>query len=233
MGFILNDVIILAKNAEHLKKRNSLFTFGNPTSHVNYKDLKFVLNKRNLKKFNINENNLNNIFLDKVRKSHGKELVSFEFFSKLLNFKNFYSLDIDPNENPTFCLDITNENLDEKFISKADMIYDSGSLGYTNNPVAALNFLVKLLKNDGIIVHQSSHNGFIKTGYFQFNSSFFFDYYKENNLSILSSSFVFFSTWVKKILKGKWKIDIYEKPKKHRLISEKNSIYFVVKKNNS
>ena len=39
MGFILNDVIILAKNAEHLKKRNSLFTFGNPTSYVNYKDL--------------------------------------------------------------------------------------------------------------------------------------------------------------------------------------------------
>jgi len=52
MGFLLNDVIVLAKNAEHLVGRDHFYSLGKPTSHVNSKDLKFVLSKYNLKKFN-------------------------------------------------------------------------------------------------------------------------------------------------------------------------------------
>ena len=110
------------------------------------------------------------------------------------------------------------------------MIYDTGSLGYTNDPIAGLNFLNSLLKVNGIIVHQSSHNGFIKTGYFQFNISFFIDYYKKNNLEIIYSSYGFFSNWLKKIIMGKWKIDIEENPNLNRIKKEKNSLYFVAKK---
>ena len=230
MGFLLNDVIVLTKNAEFLVNRDHFFSLGNPTSHVNSRDLKFVLSKYNLKKFNISEECLNKVMLSDLRKLKEKKIISFEYFTKLLNFKKFSSIDIDPKEKPSFCIDVTKKNINDDFISKADMIYDTGSLGYTNDPIAGLNFLNSLLKVNGIIVHQSSHNGFIKTGYFQFNISFFIDYYKKNNLEIIYSSYGFFSNWLKKIIMGKWKIDIEENPNLNRIKKEKNSLYFVAKK---
>tara|TARA_B110000008_G_C16978250_1_gene567071 strand:+ start:2921 stop:3622 length:702 start_codon:yes stop_codon:yes gene_type:complete len=230
MGFLLNDVIVLSKNAEFLVNRDHFYSLGNPTSHVNSRDLKFVLSKYNLKKFNISEEYLNKVMLSDLRKSKENKIISFEYFTKLLNFKKFSSIDIDPKEKPSFCIDVTKKNINDDFISKADMIYDTGSLGYTNDPIAGLNFLNSLLKVNGIIVHQSSHNGFIKTGYFQFNISFFIDYYKKNNLEIIYSSYGFFSNWLKKIIMGKWKIDIEENPNLNRIKKEKNSLYFVAKK---
>ena len=232
MGFLLNDVIVLAKNAEFLVNRNHLFSLGNPISHVNSRDLKFVLSKHNLKKFNISEKYLNKAILSDLRKLSLKEkkIISFEYFTKLLNFKKFSSIDIDPKELPTFCIDITKKHINDDFISKADMIYDTGSLGYIKDPIAGLNFLIRLLKINGIIVHQSSHNGFIKTGYFQFNIQFFLDYYNKNNLKVIFTCFGFFSSWLKKISMGKWKIDIDENPNLNRIKKEKNSLYFVVKK---
>ena len=231
MGFLLNDVIVLTKNAEFLVNRDHFFSLGNPTSHVNSRDLKFVLSKYNLKKFNISEECLNKVMLSDLRKLKEKKIISFEYFTKLLNFKKFSSIDIDPKEKPTFCIDVTKKDINDDYISKADMIYDTGSLGYTKDPIAGLNFLIRLLKINGIIVHQSSHNGFIKTGYFQFNISFFIDYYKKNNLEIIYSSYGFFSNWLKKIIMGKWKIDIEENPNLNRIKKEKNSLYFVAKKN--
>jgi hypothetical protein len=78
------------------------------------------------------------------------------------------------------------------------MIYNTGSLGYVNDPIAGLNFLNILLKVNRIIVHQSSHNGFIKTGYFQFNISFFIDYYKKLILKLFTHLMVFFQIGLKK-----------------------------------
>ncbi len=230
MGFLLNDVIVLAKNAEHLVARDHFYSLGKPTSHVNSRDLKFVLSKYNLKKFNISEEYLNKAILSDLRKLKKKYIISFEYFTKLLNFKKFSSIDIDPKEEPTFCVDVTKKNVNNDFISKADMIYDTGSLGYTNDPIAGLDFLINLLKVNGIIVHQSSHNGFIKTGYFQFNIQFFLDYYKKNNLKTIFTCFGFFSGWLKKISMGKWKIDIDENPNLKRIKKEKNCLYFVAKK---
>ena len=241
MGFLLNDVIVLAKNAEFLVNRNHIFSLGKPTSHVNSRNLKFLLSKYNLKKFNISEENLNKVMLSDLRKLSLKEkkIISFEYFTKLLNFKKFSSIDIDPKEKPTFCIDVTKKDINDDYISKADMIYDTGSLGYTKDPIAGLNFLIRLLKINGIIVHQSSHNGFIKTGYFQFNISFFIDYYKKNNLEIIYSSYGFFSNWLKygfffnwlkEIILGKWKIDIDENPNLNRIKKEKNYLYIVAKK---
>tara|TARA_Y100000816_G_C26091058_1_gene576600 strand:+ start:895 stop:1596 length:702 start_codon:yes stop_codon:yes gene_type:complete len=230
MGFLLNDVIVLAKNAEYLNNRDHIYSLGNPTSHVNSNDLKFVLNKYNLKKFNISETNLNKNILNELKNFKDKKTISFEYFTKILNFKKFSSIDIDPKENPTFCLDVTKKNTNDEFFSKADMIYDTGSLGYTKDPISSLNFLNDLLKTNGVIVHQSSHNGFIKTGYFQFNLQFFLDYYAQNDKEIISTCYGFFSSWLKKLTLGKWKIDIDEKPNLERIKKEKNSLYFVVKK---
>ena len=41
---------------------------------------------------------------------------------------------------------------------------------------------------------------------------------------------VFFSNWLKKIIMGKWKIDIEENPNFNRIKKEKNFFYFVAKK---
>ena len=66
------------------------------------------------------------------------------------------------------------------------------------------------MKTNGVIVHQSSHNGFITTGYFQFNLQFFLDYYAQNDKEIIFTCYGFFSSWLKKLTLGKWKIDIDE-----------------------
>ena len=104
MGFLLNDVIVLSKNAEFLVNRDHFYSLGNPTSHVNSRDLKFVLSKYNLKKFNISEEYLNKVMLSDLRKSKENKIISFEYFTKLLNFKKFSSIDIDPKEKPSFCM---------------------------------------------------------------------------------------------------------------------------------
>jgi hypothetical protein len=234
MGYLLNDVIVLTKNAEFLVNRDHLISLGVPTSHVNSRELKFALSKYNLKKFNISEKCLNKFMLSDIRKLKENKIISFEYFTKLLNFKKFSTIDIDPKEKPNFIIDITKKNINVDFISKADMIYDTGSLGYVDNPIAALNFLNSLLKVNGIIAHQSSHNGFIKTGYFQFNISFFLDYYKKNNSEIVYSSYGFFKldflNRLKKYIFGKWKINIEENPNLNRIKKEKNVLYFIAKK---
>ena len=225
MGFILNDVLILSKNASILSKRDAIYTLGNPTSYVYSNDLKIVLNKNYLKKFKIDRDFFSKEYLEKLNKQKKNQLVSFDFFSKLLNFKNFYSIDIDPNENPTFCMDVTKKNLDGKFILKADMIYDTGSIGYTLDPVSSLNFLTKLVNNEGIIIHQSSHNGFINTGYFQFNLNFFQDYYNRKDFEILNNYYGFISSWLNKLFHGKWKIDINKKTDLRRIRKVLNLFY--------
>jgi hypothetical protein len=143
MGFLINDALILIKNSENIKLRNNFFSIGTPTSHVSLNYLIFLLNdkKNKIKKNLLEQTHLKKIYLEKNK----TKKISFEFFIKLLNFKNFYSIDINPKEKPSHCVDITKIN-SKKFQNKADMIYDMGSLGYTNNPLAALTFLSKLLK---------------------------------------------------------------------------------------
>ena len=142
MGFLLNDALVLIKSSENIKLRNSIFTVGYPTSHVSFKNLIFLLNDE---KYKIKKDLLNQIYLKKIYRVKKNKKLNFRFFAKLLNFDNFYNIDNNLKKKPTYCIDITKNN-SKKFRNKADLIYDTGSLGYTKNPLAALFFLSKLLK---------------------------------------------------------------------------------------
>ena len=50
------------------------------------------------------------------------------------------------------------------------------------------------------------------------------------NTEIIFKSFGFYSSGFKKILMGKWKIDIDDNQNLKRIKKEKNSLYFAIKK---
>lgn len=236
MGFLLNDAIVIAKARCDLKEYKNLYSLGNPRSFVASRDMKFIFSKPILKKLNINFNILDNKYYSRLLKFEDKKIVSFDFFCKLLKFKNNFSIDISRNEKPDYCLDITSKAESRKIFNKADLIYDTGSLGYTNDIVKSLNSLSKILKKNGIIVHSLPSNGYVTTGNVQFNRICLDNFYNQVKFQVLFVGYGFVNNFFTKIFFGKGRgriIDIESDPCLNRLKNSKCSIFYLAKKHTS
>ena len=177
MGFQIDDAVtfLMIKN-NHIEKEIDLYTLGKPTSHVIASDLRYVLKSRNLSKLGIKQIKLDRTQKLLLSKMQNNKIIEFHFFVKLLNFKSYKSIDIDKKAKPNYVLDIT-KKIPKYLINKADMIYDTGSIGYVANPFLGLIFLDKILKTKGIIYHKNPHNNYIDSGYYQINRSTFNNFY--------------------------------------------------------
>jgi len=233
MGFLLNDALIIAKARCNLEEYDNLYTLGKPRSFVLSKDLKFIFQKNNLKKIGINYKIFDNKLYEALFKYSDNKIITFKFFSKLIKFKNNFSIDIDKKQRPNFLLDITNFNNSKKFFNKADLIYDTGSLGYTYNIIYSLNNLSKILKKNGIIIHSLPSNGYVTTGNVQFNKIFLKNFYNSIRYQILFAGFAFYQNYFSKFIffKPSYRcIDIDANPSIRKLSNMKNVIFFVVRK---
>jgi len=236
MGFLLNDALIIAKARCNLKVYNDLYTLGKPRSFVLAKDLKFIFSEKILIKLNLNFNIFDKELYKRLFGYDDNKIVSFDFFSKLLKFKNNFDIDIMRKKRPKFLLDITNFQQSKKLFKKADFIYDTGSLGYVNNIGDALNNLTRILKKNGIIVHSLPSNGYTMTGNVQFNKKYLEQFYKSIRWQILFIGFAFFQSFFTKflivIVRGgivSRSVDIDQNPSTYRISNYKNAIFYVVR----
>lgn len=230
MGLLLNDVILLMKVRQSCPKNINIFTLGPPTSHVLNEDLKFLIKPEILEKLGIRANIIDDYYLKKLNKQPDKEKATFNFFTKLIKIKDYFSIDINKKSKPTYCIDIT-KKINKNLMNKADLIYDTGSLSYTGSHFNALNFLNKLLKKKGIILHQSTNNGSPVTGYCQINRSYFDFYYKKYEKILVCYGFCDnFLNYFRTNKKSSRIIHIDSDPKLVELMNKKNYLYYAVKK---
>lgn len=106
-----------------------------------------------------------------------------ETYFRALGFENVFSIDISSDENPTFIMDLGEEQNND-FNSKFDLIFDGGTIEHIFNPEIALKNIVQMLKVGGSVVHQIPCNNLVEHGFFQFSPSFFEKFYEENGCSI-------------------------------------------------
>jgi SAM-dependent methyltransferase len=234
MGFLLNDAIIIAKARSCLQRHKNLYSLGKPKSFVLSKDMKFILSKPILQKLDINFEILDKKYYSRLLDYEDKKIISFNFFCKLLKFENNFSIDISKNEKPDFCLDITSQRESRRLFNKADLIYDTGSLGYTDNIKNSLNSLIRILKKNGIIVHSLPSNGYVTTGRVQINRFCLDSFYNQTKLQVLYVGYGFTQNFFTKIFFGKGGgriVDIESEPSISRLKNSRCSIFYLVKKN--
>ena len=129
MGLLLNDLILLMKVRQSCPKNINIFTLGRPTSHVLNEDLKFLMKTQILEKLEISTNIIDDYYLKRLNKQPDKEKATFNFFTKLIKIKDYFSIDINKKSKPTYCIDIT-KKINKNLMNKADLIYDTGSLSY-------------------------------------------------------------------------------------------------------
>ena len=234
MAFLLHDVIIIAKARSGLQRHKNLYSLGKPKSFVLCKDMKFILSKPILKKLDINFEILDKKYYSRLLDYEDKKIISFNFFCKLLKFENNFSIDISKNEKPDYCLDITSQTESRRLFNKADLIYDTGTLGYVDNIKNALNSLIRILKKNGIIVHSLPSNGYVTTGRVQINRFCLDSFYNQAKLQVLFVGYGFTQNFFTKIFFGKGGgriIDIESKPNMTRLQNSKCQLFYLVKKN--
>lgn len=235
MGFLLHDAIIIIKARSGLQSHKNLYSLGKPKSFVLCKDMKFILSKPILQKLDINFEILDKKYYSRLLGYEDKKIISFNFFCKLLKFKNNFSIDINKNEKPDYCLDITRQTESRRLFNKADLIYDSGSLGYTDNIKNSLNVLIRILKKNGIMVHSLPSNGYVTTGKVQINRFCLDSFYNQAKLQVLFVGYGFTQNFFTKIFFGKGGgggriIDIESEPRISRLKNSRCSIFYLVKK---
>ena len=235
MGFLLHDAIIIAKARSGLQSHKNLYSLGKPKSFVLSKDIKFILSKPILQKLDINFEILNKKYYSRLLGYEDKKIIRFNFFCKLLKFENNFSIDISKNEKPNYCLDITSQTESRRLYNKADLIYDTGSLGYTDNIKNSLNSLIRILKKKGIIVHSLPSNGYVTTGRVQFNRFCLDSFYNQVKLQVLFVGYGFTQNFFTKIFFGKGGgggriIDIQSNPTLSMLKNSRCLLFYVVKK---
>jgi hypothetical protein len=236
MGFLLQDAIIIAKARSGLQRYKNLYSLGKPKSFVLSKDMKFILSKPILQKLDINFEILNKKYYSRLLGYEDKKIISFNFFCKLLKFENNFSIDISKNEKPDYCLDITSHAESRRLFNKADLIYDTGSLGYTDNIKNSLYSLIRILKKNGIIVHSLPSNGYVATGRVQINRFCLDSFYNQAKLQVLFVGYGFTQNFFTKIFFGKGGgggriIDIQSNPILSMLKNSRCLLFYVVKKN--
>jgi hypothetical protein len=110
--------------------------------------------------------------------------VSQKSLFNILGIKTVESLDYFEHENATHIADL-NEILPTKLYNKYNLVYDGGTLEHVFNISNGLKNVVKVLKNNGNIVHVLPVSGAINHGFFQVSPILLFDFYSKNGFTDL------------------------------------------------
>ncbi|SFL03579.1 hypothetical protein SAMN05216390_108110 [Lachnospiraceae bacterium KH1T2] len=120
---------------------------------------------------------------------YSKSIDSYDLF-KLLGFRSVYALDINDYEGANIIADLADIHLTSRITEKFDYILDGGTLEHIFDIKEALINTCKLLRENGVIIHNVPSNGWCDHGFYSFSPSFFIDFYKNNGFDI-DSIFLF------------------------------------------
>lgn len=129
-----------------------------------------------------------NIDISEINFDIKGENNSAKLFFKELGFEKCITLDVSDYEGAEIIHNLNDSNLPDKYHNVADLIIDGGTFEHVFNLPNALECTFKLLNKNGVICHLNPSNGYLDHGFYQISPTFYYDYYKENEYSILSGN---------------------------------------------
>jgi SAM-dependent methyltransferase len=103
----------------------------------------------------------------------------------LLGAEKVSVADCSSYENPDYIIDLNND-IDEEFEAKFDVILDVGTLEHIFDIPTAFSNLKKMLKKGGQLILILPASGAIDHGFYSFSPTLFFDYFKKNGFGNFS-----------------------------------------------
>ena len=96
---------------------------------------------------------------------------------KNIGFDDVHSLEYPGYGNPNIEMDL-NYPLDKKYYGSYDCILDAGHMEHCFNLSEIMKTMFNLVKNDGIIIHYNPCQGNMNHGFYNFQPTFYFSFYK-------------------------------------------------------
>lgn len=111
---------------------------------------------------------------------------------KSLGFSKVHSLDYSDFEGADIVWDL-NQPIPERYWGQFDVIYDGGTAEHVFNFPQVLKNIHLLLKEGGIIIHDSPSNNHVDHGFYMYSPQIYSEYYCANRYSILTSNLIEYS----------------------------------------
>lgn len=105
---------------------------------------------------------------------------------KMMGFSIVHSLDLTDYESADIIFDLNCNELPLYMINSYDYIYDGGTLEHVFNLPTALINTSKMLKVNGIIIHDLPAHNWFDHGFYSISPTLLIDYYNVNNFKIKS-----------------------------------------------
>lgn len=105
-------------------------------------------------------------------------------FCRLLGYERALAVDVDGREGAEIVFDL-NLPLPPELHDRFDVVYNNGTLEHLFNVPMALDNIFKFLRVGGTVIHSCLMNNEVEHGFYQFSPTLFYDYYANNNWSVL------------------------------------------------
>lgn len=117
------------------------------------------------------------------------QILSQDDFFKLLGFNSVESLDVTPNDGAEIIHNL-NEPLPAYLEDKFDFIFDIGTTEHVFNVAEYMKSIVKMLKPNGVVFHATPAGGTCNHGFFNFQPTFYYSFYRANGFGYTNVDFV-------------------------------------------
>lgn len=174
MGMTLYDALVLAAVSSRQPVRGNVLTLGIPT--LNFTDGEFW------REVSTREQGWE-------RLPHtGKPFRTHAEFFQMLGYETVDALDISDYEGANIVGDLNDPALPDRFSSRYDLIYDSGTIEHVFDITVGLRSIDRLVKLGGTVVHATPSNGFLDHGFWQVSPDLFRFFYCAPAYACLTSA---------------------------------------------
>jgi SAM-dependent methyltransferase len=105
---------------------------------------------------------------------------------RMLGYRTVHSIDIRPDEKPTYQLDL-NQPVPAELCGNYDLVCDSGTTEHCFNVPQVLTNVVRLLRPGGTVLQVAPITGWLTHGFYQFCPGLFFHFYAHNGFTDLEA----------------------------------------------
>lgn len=112
--------------------------------------------------------------------------VSCDYLFRRLGFDSVHATDVSDYEGAEVIFDLNAAAIPPEHAGQYDVVLDSGTLEHIFHLPNALKNILDFTKKGGRIIHISPSSNHVDHGFFMFSPTFFWDFYKANDLKIHS-----------------------------------------------
>lgn len=174
MGISLNTASILARELAGLRRGGKVLTLGVQGVEGDLGSVRRVLGENGLAAAALDDSDV----LHDAKTQFSGSIHQTTFF-KLLGYSQVESVDIFPDEDPTYVLDL-GMPVPDSFHDAYDLVYDGGTLEHVFDVRQALFNVARMLAPGGMVIHHVPVNGYVDHGFYQFSPILFQAFYVAN-----------------------------------------------------